>query len=116
MKKQTGATFVYMNPGGVRDLLPQGQILARNVWNIMPFDNFLVLGKVPGKLIPEVVRGTAQVDPEKIYTVGTIDFLVEGWRNSPDEALRAFGRAMPLDGPMLRDVLIESIRANPNLD
>ncbi|MBM3761184.1 MAG: bifunctional metallophosphatase/5'-nucleotidase [Acidobacteria bacterium] len=116
MRQKTNAQFVFMNSGGVRDNLPQGQILARHVWNIMPFDNTLVLGRVKGKLIPDFIRGEAILDPEQLYTVATIDFLVEGWRNAKEEAVRAFGRAMPLDGPMLRDVLIDSIKANPNLD
>lgn len=116
MRKKTNADLVFLNAGGVRDNLPKGQVLARHIWNIMPFDNTLVLGKVAGKLIPEAVRGQATIDPDKLYSIATIDFLVEGWRNAPDEATRAFGRAMPLDGPLLRDVLIESFKINPTLD
>lgn len=116
MKKKTGADFVHMNNGGVRDVLPEGQILARSVWNIMPFDNLLVLGKVPGRLIPEFIRGGKPVEPDKLYSVATIDFLVEGWRNSKDGQLREFARKMPLDGPMLRDVLIESIQAGREVE
>src|SRR5262249_14903238 len=39
MREMTGADFAHMNIGGVRDILPQGRLLARHVWNIMPFDN-----------------------------------------------------------------------------
>lgn len=116
MQKQTGAQFTYMNTGGVRDNLPEGEVMARDIWNIAPFDNALVMGTIPGRLIPEFIRGQQQLDPDKTYTVATIDFLVEGWRNSKDEALRAFGRAMPLDGPMLRDVLIDSFTTTPVQD
>ena len=116
MKEKTGAQFVYMNSGGVRDSLPAGQLLARNIWNIMPFDNNLVVGKIAGKLIPEFIRGTTVLDPDTLYTVATIDFLVEGWRSANDESLKAFGRAMPLDGVFLRDTLIGWIRARPLVD
>ncbi len=116
MRDKTGAQFVYMNSGGVRDSLPGGQILARSVWNIMPFDNLMVAGNIPGRLLPEFIRGSTPVEPDKLYTVATIDFLVEGWRNSKDEILRQFGRAMPLDGPYLRDALIDWIKARPLVD
>jgi 5'-nucleotidase/UDP-sugar diphosphatase len=116
MREKTGAQFAYMNSGGVRDSLPGGQLLGRSIWNIMPFDNLMVSGNIPGRLIPEFIRGTTPIEPEKIYTVTSIDFLVEGWRNSKDESLRQFGRAMPLDGPYLRDALIEWIKARPSVD
>lgn len=116
MRKNSNADFVYMNSGGVRDSLPAGEILARHVWNIMPFDNTFVVGKVPGKLIPDFIRGDRQLEPEKIYSIGTIDFLVEGWRNAKEESVRAFGRAMPLDGPMLRDLMIQYFKTKPVLD
>ena len=116
MRDKTGAQFVFMNRGGVRDNLPEGQILARDVWNIMPFDSMLVRANVPGRLIPEFIRGAIQVEPEKLYSFATIDFLVEGWRNSKDESLQAFGRALPLEGPFLRDALIEWIQTRQTVD
>ena len=116
MRERTGAQFAVMNSGGVRDLLPEGQLMARNVWNIMPFDNMLVVGQVPGKLIPDSIRGGAVLDPEKLYSVATIDFLVEGWRNSKEEQLRKFGAAMPLEGPFLRDALLDWVKTKKTVD
>lgn len=113
MIEKTGADFVFMNAGGVRDNLPGGKLLARSVWNIMPFDNLLVTGKVPGRLIPDFIRRDKTVEPDKIYTVATIDFVVETWRNGTDEALKQLGRAIGLDGPMLRDVLLDSVKRAP---
>lgn len=110
MSNKTKADFVFMNAGGVRDNLPEGKLLARSIWNIMPFDNLLVLGKAPGRLIPPFIRGERNLDPEKIYSIASIDFVVETWRNGTDEALREFGRAFSLDGPLLRDVLLDSVR------
>ncbi len=110
MLKKTGADLAYMNQGGVRDVLPEGELLARSIWNIMPFDNTLVVGKVAGKLIPDFIRGTRTLEPDRLYSIATIDFLVEGWRNAKEPALREFGKAMPLDGPLLRDVLLEAAR------
>jgi 2',3'-cyclic-nucleotide 2'-phosphodiesterase (5'-nucleotidase family) len=110
MQRKTNADIPYLQTGNVRDNLPSGKVLARHIWNIMPFDNNMVLGKIPGKLIPDFVRGTRELNPDQLYSIVTIDFLVEGWRNSKNEAIRAFGQAMPLDGPYLRDVLLESFK------
>ena len=33
------ADLSFTNRGGVRDILPEGQLLARHVWNVMPFDS-----------------------------------------------------------------------------
>lgn len=116
MRDKTGAQFAYISTGSVRDNLPAGQILARDIWNISPFDNMLVRANVPGRLIPEWIRGTTQLEPNKLYGIATIDFLVEGWRNSKDEALRIFGRALPLEGPFLRDALIEWIQTRRTVE
>jgi len=70
----------------------------------------MVTGKVPGRLIPDFIRRDAVIDPGKIYTLATIDFVVETWRNGTDEKLMELGRAISLDGPMLRDVLLDSVR------
>ena len=48
MREETGADFAFMNAGGVRDVMPQGQLLERHIWNIMPFDNMRGGGDVQG--------------------------------------------------------------------
>jgi len=46
MRDQTGADFAFMNLGGVRDIVPQGELKVRNIWDIMPFDNTVVIGTI----------------------------------------------------------------------
>ena len=46
MAEQSGADIAWINPGNVRDTMPEGRILARTVWNILPFDNYILLGKI----------------------------------------------------------------------
>jgi 2',3'-cyclic-nucleotide 2'-phosphodiesterase (5'-nucleotidase family) len=116
LRDTTKADFVHMNAGGVRDTLPAGPLEARHIWNIMPFDNLVVTGKVKGALIPGFVRGEHPVDPDKLYSVATIDFLIESWRNGADPALKAFAQAIPLDGPLLRDVVIDWVKARPAVE
>jgi 2',3'-cyclic-nucleotide 2'-phosphodiesterase (5'-nucleotidase family) len=57
MRDETGADFAFINQGGVRDILPRGQLLVRHIWNIMPFDNRVVFGKFKGRDLPPVVLG-----------------------------------------------------------
>ncbi len=116
MRETTKADIVHMNAGGVRDVLPAGRIEARHLWNIMPFDNLMVTGRVKGSLIPAFLVKESPLDPKKFYRVTTIDFLIESWRNGKDEALRAFAQAMPLDGPLLRDAMIDWVKARQTIE
>jgi 5'-nucleotidase/UDP-sugar diphosphatase len=108
MTEQTGADFAFVNLGGVRDVLPAGQILARNIWNIMPFDNRLVMGTFKGGQLPSTVTRGHAVDPDREYKVVTTDFS-EANQESPDE-LNAHGLRFPVKGALLRDALIDWIR------
>ena len=74
MRERLKADFAFMNFGGVRDVFPRGRILARHVWNIMPFDNKVVVGRFKGSRLPEAATRGAAVDPEREYTLATSDF------------------------------------------
>ena len=50
------ADFAFTNRGGVRDILPKGELLARHVWNVMPFDNQVVTLEVPGDQLADLDR------------------------------------------------------------
>jgi 5'-nucleotidase / UDP-sugar diphosphatase len=107
MREQTGADFAFMNLGGVRDILPQGQLLVRHIWNIMPFDNMVVVGTFKGRQIPEAVRGNRQIDPDRDYTFAVTDFTAA---NPQSEGLNAAGLQFPNEVGMLRDLLIDWFR------
>ena len=40
--------FSFTNLGGVRDTLAEGQLFARDIWNVMPFPNRVVTIEAPG--------------------------------------------------------------------
>lgn len=109
-----GADFAFMNFGGVRDVIPQGQVMARHVWNIMPFDNVVVVGTFKGSQLPEVVREGKTVDPEREYRLAVSDFTAAN--QAARSELRTKGLAFPQQGPMLRDLLIEWIRQKKTLE
>ncbi len=108
MREQTGADFAFMNLGGVRDILPQGQLLVRNVWNIMPFDNRVVFGKFKGRDLPAVVVGDRKVNPNHVYTLAVSDFTAAN--QASNENLRSTGLEFPGDGGLFRDLLVNWFR------
>ena len=90
MLQSTGADVAYMNRGGIRDALPAGQILARHVWNIMPFENRIAVGRMRGKQLPAEAATGRNLDPE-------IGKLGEGSRSEPVTAGLLAGEIGALD-------------------
>ena len=104
MMDETGADFAYMNQGGVRDKIPQGRVLSRTIWNVMPFDDQVVVGHFPGSKLPPVVLGGRKVDPNKEYALAVTDFTAAN-QNKPGQ-LETTGLVFPKKGQQLRDLLI----------
>jgi 2',3'-cyclic-nucleotide 2'-phosphodiesterase (5'-nucleotidase family) len=108
LRDETGADFSWMNLGGVRDLVPEGQLLERNVWNIMPFDNTVVVGTFKGKDLPKVVVGDRQIEPEREYTLAVSDYTAANQETR--ENLQTSGLRFPHDVGLMRDLLIDWFR------
>jgi len=108
LRDETGADFAWMNAGGVRDPLPKGQILARNIWDIMPFDNTVVTGTFKGSELPKVVVGDRKIDPNKEYTLAVSDFTAANQQTS--ENLQTTGLKFPHDVGLMRDILLDWFR------
>jgi 2',3'-cyclic-nucleotide 2'-phosphodiesterase (5'-nucleotidase family) len=108
MREETGADFAWMNMGGVRDTIPQGQLLVRHVWNIMPFDNTVLVGTFKGSEMPAVVVGDRKLDPDRNYTLAVSDFTAANQQTQ--ENLRTTGLKFPKDAGVMRDMLIDWFR------
>ncbi len=108
MAEQTGADFAWINSGNVRDGLPAGRILARNIWNILPFDNYLVTGKFKGSQLPKAITDRYPVETDREYTVTTTDFTADN--QASRDQLEATGLEFPKTGPLQRDVMIAWIK------
>jgi 2',3'-cyclic-nucleotide 2'-phosphodiesterase (5'-nucleotidase family) len=108
MRSETGADFAFMNQGGVRDVVPQGQLLVRHIWDIMPFDNRVVVGTFKGRDLPAVVLGGRHVEPDRDYTLAVSDFTAANQGSA--ENLRTNGLQFPHDVGLLRDILIDWFR------
>jgi 2',3'-cyclic-nucleotide 2'-phosphodiesterase/3'-nucleotidase len=77
-RQTLSADFGYQNRGGIRATLPKGDILARHIWTILPFENTLVTVRVKGAALPAHMapRGT-KIDPDRVYTVATNSFVAD---------------------------------------
>ena len=112
MLDQVPADLAFTNRGGVRDILPEGVLLARHVWNVMPFDNRVVTVDIPGDQLATLTDPsgrtdpvvTAKLDPKRVYRLVTTDFVAQSWADS--------GKAFPRrnQGVLLRDLLIDWIK------
>ena len=102
--------FVLINHGGIRSIISKGNVTTRNAYQIMPFENTIVVAELSGKSIQELVHfilnsntahpiSGAQIilnkdnslasfkiqnknfDPKKTYYVATHNYLASGGDN-----------------------------------
>ncbi len=97
-----------MNRGSIRDTLPQGQLLDRQIWNIMPFDNDVLIGTFKGRDLPKVVAGDRKIDPDGDYTLAVSDYTAAN-QGTP-ENLRTTGLQFPKNAGLMRDILLDWFR------
>lgn len=102
IRDATGATLAYMNRGGVRESLVRGAISARDIWNILPFDNELVEASILGAELPDEVAEGRSIDARTRYRVVTNDFVAGKWQRS--------GTRFRPTGLQLRDTVLEWVR------
>jgi len=114
LREETHSDFAWMNSGGVRDTLPQGQLLDRNIWNVMPFDNEVVVGTFKGRDLPKVVVGDTKIDPDREYTLAVNDYIASNQETS--ENLRTSGLQFPRDAGPLRDLILNWFRKKKVID
>jgi 2',3'-cyclic-nucleotide 2'-phosphodiesterase (5'-nucleotidase family) len=108
MVEQTGADIAWVNTGNLRFAIPKGQILMRNIWNLLPFDNYIVMGKFKGSELPPAITRRYPVEPDREYTVATTDFTATN--QADKDQLGASGLRFPRTGPLQRDAVIEWIK------
>lgn len=128
--------FAIMNVGGIRNPILQGPVTVGNIMNTFPFSNHFVIMRIKGKDIIDVMRVAAKkggeavsselkvvsdadgnlervllnlkdVEPDKTYTVGTIDYVA--WGND-DLRSMANGEWIFCDIPELSEPIIRYVR------
>jgi 2',3'-cyclic-nucleotide 2'-phosphodiesterase (5'-nucleotidase family) len=108
VSEELGTDFAFFNLGNIRDVLPQGKILARHVWNIFPFEDHIVIGKFKGSQLPKSVTAGRTIDPDREYTLATTDYTAIN-QGLPDE-LGASGMVFPKVERLQRDIVLEWIK------
>jgi len=102
--------FCLLNNGGIRSIIPKGNVTARTAYEVMPFENSTVVLAMPGRVIleiadyivserkphplsgmtftigsdgkPTVIKiNNQKLDETKIYYVVTSDYLANGGDN-----------------------------------
>jgi 2',3'-cyclic-nucleotide 2'-phosphodiesterase (5'-nucleotidase family) len=124
--------MAYVNYGGIRNSLPQGKITVGNVFELMPFENQLVVVKLSGDAVVKMAGRIARrggegvagmkigikkgeltaltvngnsVDPGKTYWVATSDYIADG-----GDQMNMFVSAERIGLRVkIRDVLIQSL-------
>lgn len=100
-----------MNYGGIRNVISAGPVTARTAFEVMPFENYIMVLEIPGSLVREMAhylidsdrpqpmagfqivlnpQGRLQavnvngipLDENKTYYLATIDYLLEGGGNA----------------------------------
>jgi len=132
-KYKTQVDLAFVNFGGIRlTQLPAGNITRGKVFELMPFDNLLILQKIKGSVLQQVLDlmaarggwpvagirmqisnnkavniqvGGQPLDPEKLYTIANSDFIANGGDNA--DMLRPVPQIT--NGYLMRDAIIDYI-------
>lgn len=128
-----------INIGGVRTIIPKGDILTKQIYEVMPFENEVVIVKMQGKdmdslfdyylktqvnnpvshLVIETENNTLSkklingkpIDYGKTYYIATSDYLASG-----GDSMFFFGKGEVIPtGIKMRDLFIEKFRQNPEV-
>ncbi len=125
--------FSLTNFGGIRSVLPEGDVRRYDIFSIFPFENYLVILDLRGSSVKKLFNTLAkrvealswnvkleikgrelksasidgkEIDDTKIYRVATIDFLLEG-----GDDMTALSEALSVEqtGVLIRDAIFAKI-------
>lgn len=127
--------FAITNYGGIRVPLPEGPVTLDDMESMFPFKNYMCYAKVRGnnllRLLEQLARtpafqavsgckvkvkahelveaevGGQPIDPDKLYNVTTIDFLLSG---GDQIAIGALAEDVVLTPVLIRDVMLEYVQ------
>lgn len=128
-----------INIGGIRNIIGKGDIYTKNIYEVMPFENEIVIVKMKGsavqglfdyyaktqknnpvshlyietdqgKIVQQLIDGKALVENQDYY-IATSDYLALGGDN-----MNFFGKGEIIStGIKMRDLFLEKFIANPEI-
>ncbi|MNK71301.1 Trifunctional nucleotide phosphoesterase protein YfkN precursor [compost metagenome] len=134
-----GIDAAVINIGGIRTIIPKGDIFTKQIYEVMPFENEIVIIKMNGKdveglfdyylntkknnpvshLLIETENGSLSkklingqtIDYNKIYYIATSDYLALGGDN-----MFFFAKGETIStGIKMRDLFLEKFKQNPEI-
>lgn len=133
-KYNTTVDIAFVNFGGMRlTQLPAGNVTTGKIFELMPFDNLLILQKIKGNVLMQVLDlmaakggwpvagmtmqikdkkavnvtvGGKPLDPEAMYTIANSDFIANGGDNA--DMLRNVPQIT--NGYLMRDAILDYIK------
>lgn len=129
--KKVDAAFI--NYGGIRSYIPKGEITVGKIYELMPFDNIIVIQDVTGTVFKQFLLKVADrggwplsglsmkikdkkpeqiliegkpIDDNAIYTIANSDYIANGG----DDCFMLKALPQQNNGYLLRDALIEFIQ------
>lgn len=97
LKEQFKTDVALVNRKAVRQSLPPGPLTKATIWDLVPFENEIIVVKVPGEALITAMQNVearaagvrakgegfvdakgAAIDPKKTYSVATLDYLYLG--------------------------------------
>ena len=137
-KYNTKVDAAFVNYGGIRlTQLPAGNVTSGKIFELMPFDNLLIIQKLKGDVFQQlldliaakggwpvagiimrikdnkainVMIGGKPLDPKAIYTVANSDFIANGGDNA--DMLRNVPQIT--NGYLMRDAILDYIKKLKN--
>ena len=94
MNDYTGADFAFLNLGGVRDEIMAGPVSYRNVFNVMPFDNQIVMIEVDGKFLKDIIETRVSGSRHGLRVAG-INVVINRTRNNFDRVTKLLIKGEP---------------------
>ena len=132
---QVPVEFALTNYGGIRIPMPEGAVILDDIEAMFPFKNYMCYAKVRGsnlqRLLEQLAKtqafqavsgcrvkvkdhalveaevGGAPIDPDRVYNVTTIDFLLSG---GDQIAIGALAEDVVLTSVTVRDLMLETVR------
>ncbi|MBJ7881698.1 5'-nucleotidase C-terminal domain-containing protein [Gelidibacter salicanalis] len=85
--KRTGAhiDFVLLNHGGIRSIISKGAITKRTAFEVMPFENSIVVSKLPGAQVQELLDYLARA--KRAHPISKLKILLDRESNVIESAV-----------------------------